>query len=79
MPVLSLPGEITETGLTLPENLPYDEWREIGRQLQRAERSLMWWIGDWWAYGEHTYGSRKELVESEGLSGASYKTCKNAA
>jgi hypothetical protein len=28
----------------------------------RAEASVEWWLGDWWAYGEAEYGERIEAV-----------------
>lgn len=36
-------------------------------------------MGDWWAFGEHGYGDRKALVESEEWEGPAYQTCKNVA
>lgn len=74
----ALPGRTT-TSLDLPENLPVDEWLRIGLALARAEHSLMWWIGDWWAYGEHKYGDRKALIESDNWEGPAFQTCANAA
>lgn len=56
MTQLSIPGVITETGLELPPDLTYDEWESVGRTLQRIERSVMWWVGDWLNYGERKYG-----------------------
>jgi hypothetical protein len=44
----------------------------------RLEQSTLWWIGDWWAYGEHRYGDRKTLVESEEWNGPAYDTCVGA-
>jgi hypothetical protein len=35
--------------------------------------------GDWWAYGEHGYGDRKALVESEDWEGPAFQTCMHAA
>jgi N6-adenosine-specific RNA methylase IME4 len=58
LPVLSLPGRITATALDLPESMSFEEWQEVGQRLQTAERSLMWWMGDWWNYGSHRYGER---------------------
>ena len=48
----------TETSLALPEGLPFEDWQAIGQVLGRAERSVQWWMGDWWRYGEHAYGER---------------------
>lgn len=55
---LALPGKVTRKSLELPANLSFDEWQEIGRSLNSVEGSVMWWLGDWWAYGEHAYGER---------------------
>jgi hypothetical protein len=57
-PRLILPGEVTQTGLVLPKGMAFDVWLECGRVLVRAETSTQWWLGDWWAYGEHEYGDR---------------------
>jgi hypothetical protein len=76
---LSVPGgALTETSWTPPDNLTESEWLEVGKTLGRAERSIAWWIGDWWNYGEHKYGDRKAIVESEDWSGPDFKTCANA-
>jgi hypothetical protein len=55
-PVLALPGDVTETTLVLPDGLTFDEWEDVGKRLRQAEKSVRWWIGDWLAYGERTYG-----------------------
>lgn len=40
----------------------------------------MWWLGDWWAFGERKgYGERKRVVDSEDWEGPAYQTCRNAA
>jgi hypothetical protein len=39
----------------------------------------MWWVGDWWAFGEHRYGGRKAVVEAEDWEGPSFQTAMNAA
>jgi hypothetical protein len=75
---LTLPGNASRTRLALPENLTEAQWQAVGDKLSYAGGSLMWWLGDWWAYGEdHKYGSRKEFVESW-ENGYSYGTCLNA-
>lgn len=37
------------------------------------------WLGDWWAFGNHAYGDRKELVESDEWDGPAYQTCAMAS
>lgn len=49
---------ITDSGLSLPEGLSYDEWLGVGRKLMLADKAVQWAIGDWWAYGDHRYGER---------------------
>lgn len=74
-----LRGETTLTGWRLPGDMAVEEWKAAGQALGRIERAVMWWIGDWWAYGEHRYGDRKAIVEAPGWTGPSFQTCMNAA
>lgn len=53
---LAIPGEMTETGLELPENLDIAEWVRVGEVLKVMSKSVQWWAGDWLAYGERRYG-----------------------
>jgi hypothetical protein len=72
-------ARITPVGLQLPEHLSVEKWQSIGRGLGQVAEATQWWIGDWWAFGEHKYGERKALVESEEWTGPSYEKCKQAA
>lgn len=57
------------TGLHLPEGLSVEAWQEVGRKLHSIQGSLMWWIGDWLAFGERRYGETyKEAMEVTGYS-----------
>lgn len=67
------------TSLIIDENATFEQWAELGQWLQSVERSVMWWIGDWWAFGEHKYGARKAIVESPDWNGPSFQTCADAA
>ena len=40
---------------------------------------LMWWVGDYWIYGEKNYGDRKAIVDDPNWQGPSFQTCANAA
>ncbi len=51
-----LPGRLTETGYLLPDDLTYERWVEVGQTLQQMERSIGFWLADWWAYGERRWG-----------------------
>lgn len=48
----------TPTGLSMPDDLSFDEWADYGERLFAMERGVMWAIGDWWRFGEHRYGER---------------------
>jgi DNA modification methylase len=64
-----LPGDLMATSLVLPENLTFDEWSAVGAGLDRMAKAVMWWVGDWWRYGEHAYGERAaQALQSDGYS-----------
>lgn len=48
--------EYSETGLEIPDGITYDEWAAIGETLQRMDRSIQWWLGDWYRHGEEHFG-----------------------
>jgi hypothetical protein len=72
---LALPGTATKTALQLPAGMSFEEWQQVGEQLQHAQRAVMWWLGDWWAFGERRYG--EEASQASDLPSA--KTLSNAA
>ena len=55
---LALPANFIKTGLQLPDNLTIDQWFDIGSFINKCEQSVMWWMGDWWNFGNHKYGER---------------------
>lgn len=63
---LNVPGKVSSTGWQLPKKLEFDQWVACGQGLSQMEGALQWWLGDWWAYGEHAYGERKALFEEGG-------------
>lgn len=79
--VLTLPFSetLTPTSFDLPNSLTADQWLEAGRALGRVHSLTMWWLGHWWAYGEHRYGDRRALVEADDWEGPRFQTCANAA
>lgn len=62
--------------LNLPKDLSFDGWQDVGRELAAREKVLNWWIGDWWAFGEHRYGDRAK-VAAEGLFPMTFETLRN--
>ena len=65
----------TDTALIISGDLPYELWVEQGKELNRIGGAIMWWLGDWWAFGEKKYGERIEAVN--GLDW-DFQTCRNA-
>jgi N6-adenosine-specific RNA methylase IME4 len=55
---LNLPGKLTRTSWQLPQEMSFEQWRMCGLALIEIGSAVAWWIGDWWAYGEHAYGER---------------------
>ena len=72
--------KITKTGLKFSESLAFEEWQEIGKQLQRIHGSIQWWIGDWLNFGERKYGEMyAQAIEETGLDYSTLTTYKSVA
>jgi len=54
--------QISSTGLILPTALNDDEWLVVGLNLVKLQTGTQFAVGDWWAYGHHTYGSRAKAA-----------------
>lgn len=50
---------LTPVSLSMRENATFEEWTAAGEHLRAMESGILWWIGDWWHYGDHKYGERK--------------------
>jgi hypothetical protein len=46
----------TATSLTLPADLPYDQWRDALAMYAKLGKASQWWIGDALKYGEDHFG-----------------------
>ncbi len=69
-----------EYGLVLPNDLAFHEWELIGKDLQVAHRAILFWLGDWLAYGEHKYGEMyTQAIEVSTYSLETLKKCKAIA
>lgn len=77
--IIELPHRIErrETGLIIANDTSFEEWQSMGDWLQSAERSLMWWIGDWVRFGEHKWGEK--YAQAIDATGQSYQTLRDAA
>jgi hypothetical protein len=73
---LIVPGEVGLTRLQLPAGLSLAEWRAVGGRLRELKNCMLWWVGDWCAYGECHYGATytEALVETD----YDYQTIANA-
>ena len=56
-------ARLNDLSLELPEDTTYEEWARLGHAFDRADRSLRWWIGDWWNFGERAYGDPVDVVQ----------------
>lgn len=64
---LAASGELTPTGLSIRDRIPFDEWEEIGRRLGKFRDLTAWALGDWLLYGEQTFGHEAaQAVEATG-------------
>jgi N6-adenosine-specific RNA methylase IME4 len=73
---LDLPAPFKPTGLVLPERTTLPEWLKVGEFLRAVEGRVMWWIGDWWRFGEaRRWGEGEALAQRVGIE---YQTCAQA-
>ena len=62
--------------LDLPATLSFEDWSRTGEMLGVMECGVAWWIGDWWAFGQHAYGDRARAA-AKGIFGRSFGTLRN--
>jgi hypothetical protein len=63
--------------LSLPNEMPFESWREVGSKIVLIANCSAWWIGDWLVYGERVYGDRYEQAITDTSLG--YQTLRNYA
>jgi hypothetical protein len=64
-------------GLRISQELSYEDWEHVGKQLSRIVDSSSWWLGDWLVFGKKYYSDRyQRAIRSAGLS---YQTLRNYA
>jgi thiol-disulfide isomerase/thioredoxin len=63
--------------LELPAGLPFERWQAIGRRIGEVADASPWWLADWAAYGEGTYGDRYR--QAIAVTGFGYQTLRNYA
>ena len=50
--------QVTERRLHFIRDVTFDEYQEIGRDLDMARQAIQFWIGDFILYGEEKFGER---------------------
>jgi hypothetical protein len=66
---LSLLLAPSQTSLVLPEDMPVEQWEEVGKKLSGMAKHMQWWWGDWLNFGESRYGEKyKVVVEKFGIN-----------
>lgn len=66
VPALGLANcTMTPVGMEFPKKkLPFVEWNHIGIQLASMHNAAPWLIGDWYNYGDRTYGEMAASAEA---------------
>ena len=44
------------TYMQLADETTFEQWLDIGSKLIQTTQNIMWWLGDWWNFGERKYG-----------------------
>ncbi|HST16902.1 MAG TPA: LmbU family transcriptional regulator [Gaiellaceae bacterium] len=67
----------TRVSLGLSPELTFERWQAIGRRVAGIAEASTWWLADWAAYGESSYGEKyRPAVEATGIG---YQTLRNYA
>lgn len=51
---------VDRTSLAMSDELSFDDWMQLGRQLTEVGDSMAWWVGDWIEQGTVVYGGKYE-------------------
>lgn len=54
--------EFYQTGVVIPEYMPFDDWLTLMQRISAIQKSAMWWLGDALKFGEDKYGERYAQV-----------------
>jgi len=57
--------------------MPFERWLELGKVLGQIEGAVQFWIGDWWAYGQHRYRARSQAAKDGALGDRAFSTLAN--
>lgn len=74
---LDVPGcHFSSTGLEIAPGLSYENWEKLGGVLRHIHGAVQWWWGDWYAFGERSYGELSSQATKE-LTGYESGTLRN--
>jgi len=59
---LAVPENNLPLALTLPAEVDFESWLEVGRDLAARKRSIDWMIGDWLTFGRQHFPEQIELA-----------------
>lgn len=66
---------LTRVGLQMSDQLTFEAWENVGRQLSSIVDSSTWCLGDWLVYGKNHFPDRYEMaIRAAGLR---YQTLRN--
>jgi hypothetical protein len=77
--LVALCPRLTVVSLNLPTDLKVQGWEEIGAGLARVERSLQWYVGDWWVWAQDRNIPPQVTHTIAGQLGFAPQTCMNYA
>jgi hypothetical protein len=60
LPFVALPkATITDNALVYNDQPPtFEEWQAHGTALQKCSGAALWWVGDWFVWGEQQFGEK---------------------
>jgi len=67
--------KLHQNGLTPVGKPTFEEWQQVGKFIQEAEKSVQFWIGDWLNFGEKAWGKKYEQAIRE--TGLEYQTLRD--
>jgi hypothetical protein len=79
IPHRTVPGIVTATSWAPPKGMKSEQWVSAGAALFKIEGAVQFWLGDWWAFGEHRYGNRAQAIRDGELGDYSFQTLANYA
>ncbi len=66
--------KVSKVGLEFDENITFEQWSNIGAQLQAIQKSVGFWIGDWLNFGENKPEWGEMYTQAIDETGLDYQT-----